>query len=128
MLIFRRETMDQISPQNSSMTPNKVTEVTKISKSEMNGRENAQSQFTNSDSNKSPSKQEVEAMIKGLNDFLKPHHSSIQFKLYDKLNEYYVQVVDDQSNQVIQEIPSKKLLDAYSTMLEFIGVLVDKKI
>lgn len=120
--------MDQISPQNSSMTLNKVTEVTKISKSEMNGRENAQSQFTNSDSNKSPSKQEVEAMIKGLNDFLKPHHSSIQFKLYDKLNEYYVQVVDDQSNQVIQEIPSKKLLDAYSTMLEFIGVLVDKKI
>jgi flagellar protein FlaG len=120
--------MDQISPQNSSTTFNKVTEVTKISKSEKIGREDTQSQFANSDSNNSPSKKDVEAVVKVINDFLKPHQSSLQFKLYDKLNEYYVQVVDDQSNQVIQEIPSKKLLDAYSSMLEFIGVLVDKKI
>jgi flagellar protein FlaG len=37
-------------------------------------------------------------------------------------------VVDDKTNEIIKEIPSSKLLDAYADMMEFVGLLVDRKI
>lgn len=70
----------------------------------------------------------LEKIIKGLNDFLKPTNTHIRFQLHDELNEYYVTVVNDQTNEVIKEIPSKKILDIYSEMTEFMGILFDKKI
>jgi flagellar protein FlaG len=73
-------------------------------------------------------KDKVEAVVKGLNEFLHPTHTSIKFKLHEKLNEYYVTVVDDSTNEVIKEIPSKKFLDMYADMTERLGILVDKKI
>lgn len=73
-------------------------------------------------------KEKVEEVVKGLNEFLNPAHTSIKFKFHEKLNEYYVTVVDDNTNEVIKEIPSKKLLDTYAMMAEHLGLLVDKKI
>lgn len=73
-------------------------------------------------------KQKVEEVVKGLNNFLEPAHTSMRFKLHEKLNEYYVTIVNDNTDEVIKEIPSKKLLDTYAAMAEHLGLLVDKKI
>jgi|SRR3954469_25571549 flagellar protein FlaG len=73
-------------------------------------------------------KEKMEEVIKGINDFLQPTNTSLKFVLHDKLNDYYVKVVDDKTHEVIKEIPSKKLLDTYANMMEFVGLLVDKKI
>jgi flagellar protein FlaG len=73
-------------------------------------------------------KEKVKEIVKGLNDFLQPAHTSIKFKLHEKLNEYYVTIVDDITNEVVKEIPAKKLLDTYADMAEHLGLLVDKKI
>lgn len=73
-------------------------------------------------------KDEVEKIVKGLNEFLQPAHTSIRFVLHDKLNEYYVKVINDRTQEVIKEIPPKKLLDIYAAMTEFLGLVVDKKI
>ena len=70
----------------------------------------------------------LKKIVKGLNDFLQPTNTHIKFQLHEELNEYYVTVVDDQTNEVIKEIPSKKVLDMYSEMTEFMGILFDKKI
>lgn len=78
---------------------------------------------------KDPKKKEkVEEVIKGLNEFLQPVHTSLKFKLHEKLHEYYVTIVDDRTNEVVKEIPAKKLLDTYAAMAEHLGLLVDKKI
>lgn len=74
------------------------------------------------------SKEQVEEVVKGLNDFLTPTQTSLKFELHEKLNEYYVTLVDDKTQQVVREIPSKKMLDFYAAMTEFIGIMVDKKI
>jgi flagellar protein FlaG len=73
-------------------------------------------------------KEKLEAVVKGLNDFLQPAHTSIKFNLHEKLNEYYVTVIDDKTKEVIKEIPAKKLLDMYADMAERVGLLVDKRI
>lgn len=73
-------------------------------------------------------KEKLEEVVKGLNEFLQPSHTSIKFELHDELKEYYVQIIDERTHEVIREIPPKKLLDMYAAMMEFVGLIVDKKI
>ena len=75
-----------------------------------------------------PSREQLEKVVKGINDFIETSNTHIQFKLHEKLNEYYVTVVDNDTKEVVREIPSKKVLDVYAAMTEFIGLIVDKKI
>lgn len=74
------------------------------------------------------SKDQLEQAVKSINDFMESSNTHIQFKLHEKLNEYYVTIVDDITKEIVREIPSKKILDVYAAMTEFIGLIVDKKI
>lgn len=87
-----------------------------------------QKKFQEENSNQAVSKKQVQDVVEGLNQFLQPTHTSLHFKYHEKLNEYYVQVVDQNTNETIREIPSEKVLDMYASMLEYVGILVDKKI
>jgi flagellar protein FlaG len=73
-------------------------------------------------------KEKVAEIVSSLNKFLQPSHTSIRFEFHEKLNEYYVTVIDDKTSEVIREIPSKKMLDFYAAMTEYLGLMVDKKI
>lgn len=65
--------------------------------------------------------------VDNLNKFLQSSTTHVKFTLHEKLNEYYVQVVNDQTSEVIREIPSKKVMDMVAKMHEMIGLLVDEK-
>ncbi|WP_336990203.1 flagellar protein FlaG [Bacillus infantis] len=73
-------------------------------------------------------KEKLDNIIEGMNEFLQPSNTSLKFELHEKLNEYYVTIVDDITLEVVKEIPSKKMLDMYAAMTEFVGLMVDKKI
>jgi len=73
-------------------------------------------------------KEKVSKVVDGLNEILMPSQTSLKFEYHEKLNEYYVTLVDDQTKEVVKEIPSKKMLDFYAAMTEAIGLMIDKKI
>ncbi|WP_080844006.1 flagellar protein FlaG [Cytobacillus gottheilii] len=73
-------------------------------------------------------KQEVEHIVKGMNEFLKPHYSSVSFKLHEELEKYYVEVIDKETKEVIREIPNKEILDMYAKMKEYLGLFIDEKL
>ncbi|UZJ79694.1 flagellar protein FlaG [Fictibacillus sp. KU28468] len=75
-----------------------------------------------------PNPKELKEMVKGINDLLIPTHTSSKFVLHEKLNDYYIQIIDDKTQEVIKELPSKKFLDMYASMLENVGLFIDKKI
>lgn len=70
----------------------------------------------------------VQQVIDSLNKFLEPNNTSLKFELHDELNEYYVTIVNNETHEIVREIPSKKILDIYAAMTEFLGFVVDKKI
>ncbi|WP_067842153.1 flagellar protein FlaG [Amphibacillus sediminis] len=70
----------------------------------------------------------IESMVEGLNEFLVPVNTSIRFVMHDKLEKYYVRVVDTLTEEVIREIPPEQMLDMYAAMAEFMGLIVDEKI
>ncbi|HLR15193.1 MAG TPA: flagellar protein FlaG [Bacillota bacterium] len=78
--------------------------------------------------NRSTDKKEVEEVVEALNQFTDPMRTSLQFKLHEDLNEYYVTVVDPLTQEVIKEIPQKKMLDMYAAMATYMGILIDEKI
>nr|WP_276531873.1 flagellar protein FlaG [Brevibacillus invocatus] len=65
--------------------------------------------------------------IEGLNKFLQSSSTHLKFTLHEKLNQYYVQIINDHDNTVVREIPSKKMMDMVAQMHEMIGLLVDEK-
>lgn len=77
---------------------------------------------------KEPDNQELTRKVESMNDFLKPMKTSLKFKLHERLEEYYVQVVDSTTEEVIREVPAKKLLDMYAEMTELLSIAIDKKI
>ncbi|WP_261131805.1 flagellar protein FlaG [Bacillus sp. Marseille-Q3570] len=74
------------------------------------------------------SKQDLKEKVESMNDFLVPTHTSLKFELHEKLDRYYVQVINDKTKEVIREIPNKKFLDMYAAMAELVGIVVDEKI
>ena len=119
--------IDRISNQNNS-NATRITPIEKVSPSQpvKDLLDDTEKQYNHSQ--KEVNKETMEEVVKGMNDFLQPVNTSIKFVLHEKLNDYYVNVVDDITDEVIKEIPSKKLLDTYASMMEFVGLLVDKKI
>lgn len=73
-------------------------------------------------------KDELTNVVKGLNEFLKPTFTSLNFKVHEELDRYYVEVVDQETKKVIREIPSKEILDMYAKMTEYLGLFIDKKL
>lgn len=71
---------------------------------------------------------ELESIVESFNDFIDPLRTNLKFVFHEKLNEYHVVVVNPLTNEVIKEIPSKKMLDMYAAMAEFMGILIDEKI
>ena len=89
-----------------------------------------QFQYLNKPSQKEgkiPSKEEVKQMVELINKFLKSQKTSVQYEFHENLNEYYVKVVDSDTNELVREIPPKKLLDLYAYTKEKIGLILDKK-
>lgn len=71
---------------------------------------------------------EAEEMTESMNKFLKSADSRLKFVLHDKLETYYVNIIDNETDEVIREIPSEKLMNIRAAMKEFVGLLIDRKI
>lgn len=72
--------------------------------------------------------EKAQQMTDSMNKFLESVNTQLRFKLHNELNEYYVAIVDSKTDEVVREIPSKKLMDMYAAMKEFVGLLIDRKI
>jgi len=71
--------------------------------------------------------EQVKVRVEAVNDFLVPLKTSIKFVFHEELQEYYVEVINEDTNEVIREIPPKKFLDMYAEMAKFMGLIIDKK-
>ena len=72
--------------------------------------------------------QDVETVVDRMNEFIEPIRTNLKFVFHEKLDEYYVTVINPQTDEVIREIPPKKMLDIYAAMADFMGILIDEKV
>ncbi|OWA36187.1 flagellar biosynthesis protein FlaG [Saccharibacillus sp. O16] len=53
---------------------------------------------------------------------------SLEISVHEKTHAIMVKVLNKETGDVIREIPSEKILDVVAKMMEFTGILVDKKV
>ena len=96
----------------------KVSESVKVSKP---------AESNNSLSEKENSEKEVKNAVSKINKLLEGEGTHLQYEKHDVINQMIIKVIDNDTNEVIKEIPSRKILDMVAKMCELAGVLVDKK-
>ncbi|QCR31525.1 flagellar protein FlaG [Lysinibacillus sp. SGAir0095] len=72
--------------------------------------------------------EKLKQAVESLNEFLEINHNSSKFVYHEGLDRYFVQVVNKDTEEVVKEIPPKKLLDAFYEMQKMVGMIVDEKI
>lgn len=78
--------------------------------------------------NSEETRAKVQEAVNRMNEMLKVNHSASKFMYHEGLERYYVTVVNKNTNEVVKEIPPKKILDAFYEMQKMLGMIVDEKI
>ena len=73
-------------------------------------------------------KEKVQKAVDALNEFMTIQNRNSKFIMHDGLDRYYVEVVDAETEEIIREVPPRKLLDAFYSMQKFLGMIIDEKI
>ena len=73
-------------------------------------------------------KMKVQKIVGKFNEMLEISNNTSKFMYHEGLDRYYVTVVNSETDEVVKEIPPKKLLDAYYEMQKMLGMIVDEKI
>lgn len=116
--------VNQISS-GAPLVPLKVEKLTEVSKEDGQKLGGHQDKLTASDP--ISSKQLDDLVVKG-NDFLKITKTHLRFEVREGFNKYYVEIRDSVTDEVIKEIPPKKLLDMMTKIQELAGLIVDETI
>lgn len=66
--------------------------------------------------------------IEKANKSFEPFDRRFEISIHEKTKTVMVKVFDSKNDELIREIPSEKLLDMVTHMLEVAGILVDQKI
>lgn len=115
------------------------TEATKVATpSKMENNNNNNQMEKKSDSAKEQGRYEVEnadqvspdkvkKAVNEINQKIRPTHTSCQFSYHEKTNRITIKVIDDDTEEVIREIPPEKALDMLAKTLELEGILVDER-
>ena len=89
--------------------------------------EQAQSLQTSSNNLDVP-KEKLQQAVDSMNEFFEINKSELKFVFHEGLEKYYVQLVNADTDEVVREIPSKKMLDVFYEMQKLVGMIVDEKI
>lgn len=73
------------------------------------------------------SEEEVISAIETANDALKAYNKRFEYKIHDDTKRIMVTIVNPDTDEVIKEIPSEKVLDMVAKIWEMSGVLIDEK-
>ena len=76
---------------------------------------------------RSVSEDELQKSIDKILKTLMGNSTSLKFDIHKPTNTIMVKVVDDETHQVIREIPPEKMLDMVASIWKLVGIIVDKK-
>jgi flagellar protein FlaG len=71
--------------------------------------------------------EDLKKAVDKLNKFLEDEQTHAVYEVHEKLNDVMIKIVDNNTKQVLLEVPPRKILDMVAKMMEMVGLLVDKR-
>ncbi|GEP64586.1 hypothetical protein CBE01nite_23540 [Clostridium beijerinckii] len=106
-----------VSQYTNANTGVSITQVQKVE---------TQSSEENNAKNQEYSKKDLDDAVKKINNFLKDDKTHAEYTYNEEMKTMMVKVIDENTKEVVLEIPPKKILDMVASMLRQVGLL-DKK-
>jgi len=98
-----------------------------IKKSEFNQIENHKiTEITSKD--KGYKEEDIAKAVDKLNKFLQEDNTTAEYEVHEVFGDIMIKIVDNDTKEVIMEVPPRKILDLVAKMMELTGVFVDKKV
>jgi flagellar protein FlaG len=69
----------------------------------------------------------VSEAVEKMNKVIEGYNRRFEYVIHEPTNEIMIRVIDETTDEVIKEIPPKKILDLVASMLEMAGLLVDER-
>lgn len=69
----------------------------------------------------------VSEAVEKMNKVIEGYNRRFEYVVHEPTNEIMIRVIDETTDEVIKEIPPKKILDVIASMLEMAGLLVDER-
>ncbi len=71
---------------------------------------------------------EVLRSIEKANESMMLRHTELHFSVHEKTKEIMIKVMNTDTQEVIREIPSEKILDMVANFMELAGLYVDEEV
>lgn len=70
---------------------------------------------------------ELKSAVDVANKVLFKNNTHLKFEIHEKTKEVMVRIIEDETGEVIKEIPPEKMLDMVAKLWEIAGIIVDEK-
>jgi flagellar protein FlaG len=70
--------------------------------------------------------EEIQKGVENFNKIFKPTH--LEFQLHNASGKYFVHIIDDNTKNVIKQIPSEEFLEMVAAAKEQNGILIDERV
>lgn len=71
---------------------------------------------------------ELNSAVNKANKVLFKNNTHLQFRIHERTKEVMVKIINDESGEVLREIPPEKMLDMVAKLWEIAGIIVDEKV
>lgn len=72
-------------------------------------------------------RKELKSAVDVANKVLFKNNTHLKFEIHEKTKEVMVRIIEDETGEVIKEIPPEKMLDMIAKLWEIAGIIVDEK-
>ncbi|TDT50617.1 flagellar protein FlaG [Fonticella tunisiensis] len=70
---------------------------------------------------------DLQSAVDRANRALFKNNTHLKFEIHDKTKDVMVKIVNDETGEVLKEIPPEKILDMVARLWEIAGILIDEK-
>lgn len=71
-------------------------------------------------------KYDAEALADIMNKAAKLYDRQLRFDVYEDTNRVYVQIIDENTREVIKQIPPEEMLELSAKIQEMVGIMLDE--
>ena len=82
----------------------------------------------NADTNRHRFKREdLDSAVEDANKMIANRNERFEFNIHEKTGRMMVKLIDNDTDEVVKEIPPEKLLDLVASIWDLVGILVDER-
>lgn len=72
-------------------------------------------------------REDLDEAIEVINKIVTGKNERFEFKIHERTGRMMVKLIDNETDEIVKEIPPEKMLDLVASIWDFVGILVDER-